>query len=63
MSLGELGVIQERGLHVVVIYLRFSTSLIELKQERSPTPKKTGVRFDNPDTHCVAKAFGGTGYV
>ena len=64
MSLGELGVIQERGLHIIVIYLSDSSlSLIELKQERSATPKKTGVRFDNPDTLSIAKAFGGTGYV
>ena len=64
MSLGELGVIQERGLHIVVIYFSDSAlSLIELKQERSSTPKQTGVRFDNPDTLAIAKAFGGTGYV
>ena len=64
MSLGELGVIQERGLHIIVIYLSDSAlSLIELKQERSATPKKTGVRFDNPDTLSIAKAFCGTGYI
>ena len=64
MSMGELGVIQERGLHVVVIYLSDSAlSLIELKQERSTTPKQTGVRFNNPDTLALAEAFDGRGYV
>ena len=49
---------------LLLIYLSDSAlSLIELKQERSPTPKKTGVRFDNPDTLSIANAFGGTGYV
>lgn len=64
MSMGELGVIQERDLHVVVVYLSDSAlSLIELKQERSSTPKQTGVRFNNPDALSVAQAFGGKGYV
>lgn len=64
MSLGELGIVQERGIHLVVIYLSDSAlSLIELKQQRSSAPKQIGVRFDNPDTLAIAKAFGGTGYV
>ncbi len=64
MSLGELGIIQERGLHVIVVYLSDSAlSLIELKQERSATPKQTGVRFRNPETVSLAKAFGGRGVV
>lgn len=64
MSMGELGVVQERKLDLVVIYLSDAAlSLIELKQERSDTPKRTGVRFENPDTHSIAKAFGGIGYV
>ncbi len=64
MSMGELGIVQERGAHLIVIYLSDSAlSLIELKQERSETPKRTGVRFENPDTHSIAKAFGGVGTV
>lgn len=64
MSLGELGIIQERSLHVIVIYLSDSAlSLIELKQERSTTPKRTGVRFQNPDTVSLAHSFGGHGFV
>ena len=64
MSLGELGIIPERDLHVIVVYLSDSAlSLIELKQERSPTPKRTGVRFENPDTVSLAHSFGGHGFV
>jgi len=62
MSLGELGIIQERHLHVIVVYLSDSAlSLIELKQERSSTPKKVGVRFQNPEVVSLARSFGGHG--
>lgn len=63
MSLGELGLIQERHLNVIVVYLADSAlSLIELKQERSDTPDPVGVHFENPDVLHLAKAFGGHGH-
>ena len=62
MTVGELGIVQERGLDLVVVYLADrSLSLIELKQERIPLPNH-GVRFDNPDPIELAAAFGGTGH-
>jgi acetolactate synthase-1/2/3 large subunit len=62
MTLGELGVVQERGLDLVVVYLADeSLSLIELKQERSAL-ENHGVRFDNPDVVGLGQAFGGTGH-
>jgi len=61
MVLGELGIVQERGLDLVVVYLADrSLSLIEIKQERLPLPNH-GVRFDNPEVVSLAAAFGGTG--
>ena len=61
MSLGELGVVAERGLDLVVVYLADSSlALIELKQERMGLPR-SGVRFDNPDVDHLASAFGGVG--
>lgn len=61
MALGELGIIAERGLDVVVVVLRDdSLSLIELKQERMELPNY-GVRFEGPDIAALAKAFGGVG--
>ena len=61
MTLGELGVAQERGLDLVVAYLSDrSLSLIELKQERLHLPS-TGVRFANPSVGPLAAAFGGVG--
>jgi acetolactate synthase-1/2/3 large subunit len=61
MVLGELGVVQDRGLDLVVVYLADEAlSLIEVKQERIPlTPR--AVRFNNPDVVPLAAAFGGTG--
>ena len=62
MTLGELGIVQERGLDLVVVYLADqSLSLIELKQERIPLPNH-GVRFDNPSVGALAAAFGGVGH-
>ena len=61
MAMGELGVIAERELDVVVVYLADrALSLIEVKQERT---ERTGggVRFANPDVTSLAAAFGGTG--
>lgn len=61
MALGELGVIQDHGLDVVVVYFSDSAlSLIELKQERQSLPN-AGVRFQNPRVEPLAEAFGGTG--
>ena len=61
MVLGELGVVQERGLDLVVCYLADrSLSLIELKQERKHLPS-AAVRFANPDVGHLAAAFGGVG--
>ena len=63
MSLGELGLIQERNLNIIVVYLADSAlSLIELKQERSDTPEPVGVHFDNPDVLSLARAFNGHGH-
>ncbi|MGB0639077.1 MAG: thiamine pyrophosphate-binding protein [Myxococcota bacterium] len=62
MALGELGVVQERGLDLVVVYLADqSLSLIELKQERSDLVNH-GVRFENPDVIALGAAFGGVGH-
>lgn len=62
MALGELGVVQERGLDLVVVYLADqSLSLIELKQERSELVNH-GVRFENPDVIALGAAFGGVGH-
>mgnify|MGYP006133802543 CR=1 FL=1 len=62
MVLGELGIVQERRLDLVVVYLADrSLSLIEIKQERLSLPNQ-GVRFDNPEVVSLAKAFGGTGH-
>ncbi len=63
MSLGELGLIQERNLNIIIVYLADnSLSLIELKQERDNLPN-FGVRFENPDPISLAQAFGGTGWI
>ena len=62
MALGELGIVQEREMDLVVVYLADqSLSLIELKQERIPLPNH-GVRFDNPDVLALGQAFGGRGH-
>ena len=62
MTLGELGIVQERNLDLVVVYFADrSLSLIELKQERLPLPSH-GVRFENPNPIALAEAFGGTGH-
>ena len=62
MVLGELGVIQERKMDLVVVYLADSSlSLIALKQERMALPSH-GVGFENPDVRSLAAAFGGTGH-
>jgi len=62
MALGELGIVQERSMDLVVVYLADqSLSLIELKQERIPLPNH-GVRFDNPDVYALSQAFGGRGH-
>lgn len=61
MVLGELGIVQERRLDLVVVYLADAAlSLIELKQQRAQLPS-CGVRFDNPHVEHIARAFGGTG--
>jgi len=61
MTLGELGMVQERQLDLVVVYLSdASLSLIQLKQERSELPDH-GVRFENPRVVELAHAFGGVG--
>ncbi len=61
MTLGELGVLQDRGMDLVVVYLADQAlSLIQLKQERIPLADR-GVRFTNPDVLQLARAFGGTG--
>lgn len=63
MSLGELGLIQERNLDIIIVYLADkSLSLIELKQERDNLPN-FGVRFENPDPVSLAHAFGGSGWI
>lgn len=61
MTLGELGIVQERGLDLVVVYLADAAlSLIQLKQERLDLAE-TGVTFQNPDVEKLAAAFGGVG--
>jgi acetolactate synthase-1/2/3 large subunit len=61
MSLGELGVVQDRGMDLVVVYLADEAlSLIQLKQERIGLADR-GVRFTNPDVCQLAGAFGGVG--
>jgi acetolactate synthase-1/2/3 large subunit len=61
MTLGELGIVQERGLDLVVVYLADAAlSLIQLKQEREGLPDH-GVTFDNPKVEALATAFGGVG--
>jgi acetolactate synthase-1/2/3 large subunit len=61
MTLGELGVVQERGLDLVVVYLADrALSLIALKQERQGLPP-AAVRFENPRVQHLAAAFGGVG--
>jgi acetolactate synthase-1/2/3 large subunit len=62
MTLGELGVVQERKMDLVVVYLADqSLSLIALKQERIGLPTH-GVGFENPEVSSLAEAFGGTGH-
>lgn len=59
MSLGELGVVQDHRLHLIVIYFRDnSLKLIELKQQRAGFPE-SGMGFCNPDPIALAKAFDG----
>jgi len=61
MTLGELGVVQERGLDLIVTYLADKTlSLIALKQERKHLPT-SAIGFANPDVVQLAAAFGGVG--
>ncbi len=61
MALGELGVVQERGLDLVVVYLADrSLSLIALKQERRGLAP-AAVGFANPEVGPLAAAFGGVG--
>jgi acetolactate synthase-1/2/3 large subunit len=61
MTLGELGIVQERQLDLVVVYLAdTSLSLIQLKQERLELPDH-GVTFANPQVEPLARAFGGVG--
>jgi acetolactate synthase-1/2/3 large subunit len=61
MCAGELGVVAERGLDlVVVVFVDDALSLIELKQERVGLGGG-GVRFLNPDPVLLARAFGGAG--
>ena len=63
MCAGELGVVVEQGLDlVVVVFLDQSLSLIELKQERKALAGG-GVTFGNPDVVKLAEAFGGRGVV
>jgi len=63
MVLGELGIAQERGLDLVVVYLSDAAlSLIQLKQERLHHPSRA-VQFANPKTEPLATAFGGVGVV
>jgi acetolactate synthase-1/2/3 large subunit len=61
MSMGELGIVQDRDLDLVVVYLADRTlSLIALKQDRRSMPT-CGVGFTNPDVRDLARAFGGVG--
>jgi acetolactate synthase-1/2/3 large subunit len=63
MSLGEFGIIQERKLNIIIVYLAdHSLSLIELKQERDQLPN-FGVRFENPNPESLAHAFDGKGWI
>ena len=63
MAMGELGIAQERGLDLVCVFLADnSLALIEHKQRRMKL-RRTGVRFENPDTLALAHAFGGIGHV
>ncbi len=63
MCLGELGLVVELGLDlVVVVFSDESLSLIELKQERKALGGG-GVRFANPDLVALAQAYGGEGRV
>jgi acetolactate synthase-1/2/3 large subunit len=60
MSLGELGVIQDHNLHLIVIYFADkSLTLIEVKQKRAGF-SSGGMHFHNPDPIALAQAFGGT---
>ena len=62
MSMGELGIVQERNLDLIVIYLCDSKlSLIDIKQQRD-RHAHFGVSFDNPDVFHIASAFGGVGH-
>lgn len=62
MSMGELGIVQERQLDLVVIYLcDQKLSLIDIKQKREQKPS-FGVSFENPDVEHLAQSFGGVGY-
>jgi acetolactate synthase I/II/III large subunit len=62
MALGELGVVQERRMDLLVIYVADrSLSLIELKQERAQYARH-GVSFENPDVEALGHAFGGQGH-
>lgn len=61
MTLGELALVAERGLDLVVVYLADgSLSLIDEKQQRLGLPT-SGVRFDNPRVQPLAESFGGVG--
>jgi len=61
MTLGELGVVQDRSLDLIVVYLADEAlSLIALKQGRRDLPD-CGVRFTNPEVGALATAFGGLG--
>ena len=60
--MGELGIVQERQIDLVIVYLcDQKLSLIDIKQQRD---KKTsfGVSFENPDVEHIAQSFGGIGY-
>jgi acetolactate synthase I/II/III large subunit len=62
MSMGELGIIQERQLDLVVVYLcDQKLSLIDIKQKREHF-LSFGVSFENPDVEHLAAAFGGVGH-
>jgi acetolactate synthase I/II/III large subunit len=61
MSMGELGIIQERQLDLVVVYFcDRKLSLIDIKQKRKQYTD-FGVSFKNPDVEHLAAAFGGIG--
>ena len=62
MSVGELGIIQERQLDLIVVYLCDNKlSLIDIKQKREAY-LPFGVSFENPDVEHLAQAFGGIGH-